>query len=75
MTKTTLFMGADEVAEELGVSKPMAYKLIRKVNSELSAMGYITITGRVNRKYFLEKFYGAAEANADCEEVNCCASL
>lgn len=66
--KTSMFMNVDEVVTELGISKPFAYKLIRQMNSELKAKGFITITGRVNRKYFLEKFYGAAEAGE--ENVN-----
>lgn len=53
-----LFIKADEVAKELGVSKAYAYKLVQKLNSELAEKGYITISGRVSRKYFNEKFYG-----------------
>lgn len=30
-----LFIRADEIAEELGVSKPYAYKLVQKLNYEL----------------------------------------
>lgn len=53
------FMRVEDVAEELGVSKSYAYKIVQKLNAELKAMGYLTISGRVNRKYFLEKLcYG-----------------
>ena len=55
----TLFVKAEEIAEELGVSKPYAYKLVRKLNEELGKKGFITITGRVSRAYFKEKIYGA----------------
>lgn len=48
----------EEVAEELEVSKPYAYKLIRQLNEELKAKGFITVAGRVNRQYFNERFYG-----------------
>ena len=41
------FIRAEEVAQELSVSKPYAYKLIRQLNEELKAKGFITITGRV----------------------------
>ncbi len=51
------FMRVDEVARELGVSKSFAYKIVQKLNLELKAKGYLTISGRINRKYFLEKFY------------------
>lgn len=53
-----LFIRAEEVATQLGVSKPYAYKLVRKLNKELSAEGYLTISGRVSRKYFEKKLYG-----------------
>ena len=48
-----------EVAEELGVSKSFAYKLIKQLNAELKEQGFITVAGRVNRHYFYEKLYGA----------------
>lgn len=49
------FMRVDEVAKELGVSKSYAYKIVQKLNQELKEKGYLTISGRVNRKYFHEK--------------------
>ena len=53
------FMRADDVARELGVSKSYAYKLIQRLNAELREKGYITISGRVSRRYFEEKLcYG-----------------
>ncbi len=52
------FIRADDVAQELNVSKPYAYKLIRRLNEELKAQGFITIAGRVNRQYFYERLYG-----------------
>ena len=45
------FIRAGDVAQELNVSKLYAYKLIRKLNEELKAQGFITIAGRVNRRY------------------------
>ena len=56
-----IFMRVDEVAEELGVSVPYAYKLIREMNEELRKIGCITIAGRIDRKFFHEKFYGTRE--------------
>lgn len=53
-----LFVTASEVAEELGVSKPFAYKLVKQMNEELDQQGFITIAGRVSRSYFQEKIYG-----------------
>jgi len=53
-----LFIKAEEIATELGVSKPYAYKLIRKLNEELKNRGFITISGKVSRQFFEEKVYG-----------------
>ena len=44
-----LFVKAEEVARELGISKPYAYKLVREMNEELKQKGFITIPGRVSR--------------------------
>ena len=55
------FIRADDEAQELNVSKSYAYKLIRKLNEELKAKGFITIAGRVNRQYFYERLYGAGK--------------
>ena len=51
------FIRVDEVAKELGISESHAYKIMRKLNRELEAKGYITVAGRVNRQYFNERFY------------------
>ena len=53
-----IFMRVNEVAEELGISIPFAYRLIRELNKELKETGCITIAGRIDRKFFHEKFYG-----------------
>ena len=47
-----IFMRVNEVAEELGISIPFAYRI------ELAKTGCITIAGRIDRKFFHEKFYG-----------------
>ena len=49
-------MRVEEVAQELGISKSHAYKVIHKLNAELRDKGYLTISGRVNRNFFMEKF-------------------
>ena len=53
-----IFLRANEVADELGVSMAYAYKLIRTLNWDLKKQGFITINGRVSRQYFNEKLYG-----------------
>ena len=56
------FMRVDEVAAELGESKSYAYKIVQRLNAELKAKGYLTISGRVSRQYFMEKAcYGEKE--------------
>lgn len=55
-----VFITAQEVAELLGISKSKAYTIVRELNEELSAKGFITVAGRVSRKFFEEKFYGVA---------------
>ena len=59
----TMFMRVEEVAEEMDVSIPYAYKLIRKLNNELQSTGCITIAGRIDRKFFHEKFYSTKSDN------------
>ena len=59
----TLFVTAGDIAEELGISKPFAYKLVRQMNEELEAKGFLTIAGRGSRKYYEEKFYGITKAD------------
>ena len=56
-----LFVRAEEVAGALVISKPYAYKLVREMNEELKQKGFLTIPGRVSRRYFEEKFYGLRE--------------
>lgn len=56
------FMRVEDVARELDVSKSYAYKIVQRLNAELREQGYLTISGRINRKYFMEKLcYGGAE--------------
>ena len=59
------FMRADEVAKELEVSASYAYKLIRMLNEELEAKGFITVSGRVSRQYLHERLYGSGEEVQD----------
>ena len=52
------FLTANDVAQYMGISVPMAYKIIRRLNDELVAAGYIIVSGRINRSYFEKKIYG-----------------
>ena len=54
------FLRVDDVAKELDVSISYAYKLVRQLNKELESKGIITVSGRVNKKYFMERMcYGS----------------
>jgi hypothetical protein len=61
-----MFVRADDIAQDLDVSVPYAYKLIREMNAELKAKGFMTVTGRVSRQFYEEKFYGVVRQN-ECE--------
>ena len=55
-----VFMRVEEVAATFDVSKSYAYKIVQRLNAELKAKGYVTISGRVSRQCFLEKVcYGS----------------
>ncbi len=49
------FLRVEDVADILCISKSHAYKIVQKLNNEMRAKGYITIAGRVNKQFFLEK--------------------
>lgn len=54
-----VFMNAKEVQEFLEVSRTTAYQLINEMNQELVNLGYRVQRGKVNRRYFMEKYcYG-----------------
>ena len=58
-----LMVTAPEIVADLGVSRAFAYNLIKRLNDELEAKGYITIAGKVSRMYYEEKIYGMQQNN------------
>lgn len=56
------FLNAQDVAQFMGISVPMAYKIIRRLNDELVAAGYLIVAGRISRTYFEQKVYGGMSA-------------
>lgn len=52
---TKQYATAKEVAEAMGISEGKAYGIIRELNKQLKDMGYITVAGKVNRTFFIEK--------------------
>ena len=59
------FIKVEEVAEILGISKSYAYKIVRQLNNELKKKGFLTISGRVNKNYFMERIYTAPAERKD----------
>ena len=57
----------EEVRARLDCSSGKAYQIIKRLNAELKAKGYITISGRVPRSYFEKKclFEPSREQNAN----------
>lgn len=64
------FLDAEAVARFMGISIPTAYKIIRKLNDELNSCGYITVSGRINKKYFESKVYGAIDSSSNGGALN-----
>ncbi len=64
MTNNTMFYSAADVSKILGVSDSTAYKLIRQLNAELKAKGFMTIPGRISCRYFKERFYDEVSVEA-----------
>lgn len=54
-TPTSPLMGVAEVQGLLGISRSKAYQIIKDLNSELSGAGFVTISGRISRRYFMER--------------------
>lgn len=51
-------LNVHDVMEALEVSESKAYGIIKRLNQELEAQGYIVVRGKVSRVYFEEKLYG-----------------
>ena len=56
MEEVTILLRVDDVQKALQISEQKAYDVIRTLNEELNAKGYITIRGRVNKEYFMKRF-------------------
>lgn len=64
--RENIFITADEVSKTLEISKPYAYKLIKQMNEELRSKGFMTIAGKVSRRFFEQKFYGMGGEERAC---------
>ena len=62
MADVKLFLFAADVAELLGIGKSSAYGIIKRLNGELEESGFLTVSGRIPKKYFFERFYAGEQA-------------
>lgn len=56
--QTCMYYTAADVMKLLGVSKTSAYRIIKTLNEELAAQGYLVTIGKIPKKYLAEKCYG-----------------
>lgn len=56
-----VYYTAQEVADMLGISRGHAYRIVKKLNEELSEKGFIIIAGKIPKKYLEEHYYGMGE--------------
>lgn len=54
----TQYITAEQIQAVLGVGRTKAYAIVRKLNAELTDMGYITVAGKCPLEYFNKKYYG-----------------
>lgn len=51
------FYTAEDVAKIMNVSTVTGYRIIKRLNNELKEKGYITVAGKISKRYFNEKVY------------------
>ena len=52
-----LYLNVHDVMALLDVSQSKAYQIIKELNNEMATKGYLTVSGKVNRLYLLERCY------------------
>ena len=61
------FLTAKDVCMYMEVSRSMAYKIIKELNDQLEAQGYLTVRGKVSRIYFEEKTYTGKSSEREAD--------
>jgi len=51
------FLTADDVAKMMDISKSTAYRIISQCNKDLNKQGFLTVHGKISRRYFEERIY------------------
>ena len=52
-----IYLDADEIMSLLSVKRSKAYTIISTLNKELSSLGFITVKGKISKKYFCERIH------------------
>ena len=65
------FLTVPEAAQLLHISTSHAYKVIHRLNQELKAQGFLTISGRISRDYLLERTIGKVTENLEVGKNGC----
>ena len=52
-----LYLNVHDVMALLDVSQSKAYQIIKELNNEMATKCYLTVSGKVNRRYLLERCY------------------
>lgn len=51
------FYFVEDVMKMLDLSRAKCYEIIKQLNRELEAAGYLTVAGRVPKRYFDSRYY------------------
>lgn len=55
MTAKTYYT-VSEIAEIIGCKTNTAYKIVAELNKQLKTKGYVTLQGKINKRYFHEHY-------------------
>ncbi|MBR4027656.1 MAG: hypothetical protein IKJ01_08945 [Lachnospiraceae bacterium] len=55
------FLSVQDVCSILECSQSKGYAIIRQLNEEMQQLGYITLHGKVNARFFYERIYAERE--------------
>ena len=59
------FYFVEDVMAMLGLSRSASYKIIKRLNEELEGQGFITVSGRVPKRYYHRRFCCGPEPTAE----------
>ena len=59
------YIDAEEIANALDVHTTTAYRIIKELNEQLKAQGFIIVAGKCPRKYFNEHYYGGIDGDSN----------